>query len=334
MPVTLAEFNRGTVPDLDARVMDEFRKLTPMADALIFDDVVNPAGGGATWTYSYRRLVTQAGAAFRAINTEYTPSEVTTAVFSSNLAALGGSWQIDRILAQNENALASENTLNLTQKIKAAQAKFNDAILNGDTATDAAGFDGLNKALVGSATEFGVNEVTDWSDWDTNPAAVNKSLDKIDEFLSSLDGAATFVASNRLMIGRVRAAARRAGVYTRTPVDGLTSPTGTPFTREQYGDIVFVDAGQKAGSNAEVVPIRAATVNGTAATGLTDLFAVRAGLDGFHGISFTGAQLVKTYLPDFSTPGAVKLGEVEMGPVGVALKATKAAAVLRNVKVR
>ena len=116
---------------------------------------------------------------------------------------------------------------------------------------------------------------------------------------------------------------------TRSTTTAKESTSHTPKTQSinQGGD-------QKAGSNAEVVPIRAATVNGTAATGLTDLFAVRAGLDGFHGISFTGAQLVKTYLPDFSTPGAVKLGEVEMGPVGVALKATKAAAVLRNVKVR
>ena len=38
--------------------------------------------------------------------------------------------------------------------------------------------------------------------------------------------------------------------------------------------------------------------------------------------------------PDFSTSGAVKTGEVEMGPVAVALKATKAAAVWRNLRVR
>lgn len=61
---------------------------------------------------------------------------------------------------------------------------------------------------------------------------------------------------------------------------------------------------------------------------------MRIGLDGFHGVTTTDGQLVKTWLPDFTTAGAVKRGEVELGPVAVALKATKAAAVLRNIKVR
>ncbi|WKX70042.1 hypothetical protein [Streptomyces sp. XD-27] len=48
----------------------------------------------------------------------------------------------------------------------------------------------------------------------------------------------------------------------------------------------------------------------------------------------TTGDLVKPWLPDFSTAYAVKRGEVELGPVAVALKATRAAAVLRNIKVR
>jgi hypothetical protein len=334
MPVTLAEFNRGTVPDLDRTVINEFRKANPFLNLLTFDDVVNPAGGGATWTYSYRRQVTQASATFRAINTEYTPSEVTTAVFSSSLAPLGGSYQIDRVLAENDSALASENALQMQNKIQAASTFFNDQVINGDTAVNAAGFDGLNKSLLGSSTEFGTTAVTDWSDWDTNPSAVNKSLDAIDEFLSSLDGQATIVAGNRAVIARVRAAARRAGQYVKSPVDGLVTPNGVPFERELYGGIQGVDAGNTAGSNDPVIPIRSATVGGVASTGLTDLYAVRMGLDGFHGITFTGRSIVRTWLPDFSTAGAVKTGEVELGPVGVALKATRAAAVLRNIKVR
>jgi hypothetical protein len=74
--------------------------------------------------------------------------------------------------------------------------------------------------------------------------------------------------------------------------------------------------------------------SGTAAvSGLTDLYAYRVGLDGFHGVSMLGGQIVKLYPPDFTIPGAVKTGEVEIGPVAVELKATKAAAVWRNIKV-
>ena len=66
--------------------------------------------------------------------------------------------------------------------------------------------------------------------------------------------------------------------------------------------------------------------------GLTSIYAVRLGLDGFHGVAVPG-KLINWWMPDFSVAGAVKTGEVEMGPVAVALKATKAAAVLRNVRV-
>lgn len=42
---------------------------------------------------------------------------------------------------------------------------------------------------------------------------------------------------------------------------------------------------------------------------------------------------IKVWLPDFSTAGAVKKGEVEMN-AAIALKASKAAGVFRNIKVK
>jgi len=68
-------------------------------------------------------------------------------------------------------------------------------------------------------------------------------------------------------------------------------------------------------------------------TGLTDLYAVRFGLDAFHAVSTVG-QLVQVFRPNYSLPGAVKTGEVEMGPLAGVLKATRSAAVLRNIKVQ
>jgi hypothetical protein len=50
-------------------------------------------------------------------------------------------------------------------------------------------------------------------------------------------------------------------------------------------------------------------------------------------VTVSGQPLVRTWLPDFTEAGAVKKGEVEMGPLAVALKATKAATVLRGVTV-
>lgn len=334
MPVLLAEAARGAQTDLDTAVINEFRKSSAILDALIFDDVVNPAGGGATLTYGYRRQITQSGAAFRQLNTEYVPSEITTQQFVVNLAPLGGSYQIDRVIADIGPAAANENVLNMQEKIRATNAKFSDAVINGDTAVEAYGFDGLDKALTGSTTELGLTTVTNWTDFDTNARAEYKALDLIDEFLGLLDGAPTLIIGNATALARVRAAARRSGMYQRNAIDDLVGTNGRPIEREQYGGLVFVDAGEVAGSSNLVVPIETRTVGGVSTTGLTDLYAVRIGLDGFHAVSTVGGNIVRTWLPNFQEAGAVKTGEVELGPVAVALKRTKASAVLRNVKVR
>ncbi|MER6236535.1 major capsid protein [Streptomyces clavifer] len=440
MPVTLSEAKNNATDDVDVHVIDEFRKESAVLDALTFDDAVNPAGGGATLTYVYRRLVTQPTAAFRALNTEYAPSDVQTQRYSVDLAVLGGSFEVDRVMAKIGPTASSAVTLNMQQKIKATKTRFQDAVINGDVdGTDDAdaenGFDGLDKALRGSDTEFRATQTTNWSDFDSNPASAQVGLDTLDEWLSLMDGSPTMVLGNSKALARVRALARRAGVYTKSPVDGLLGPGGRPVVREAYGDILFVDPGDKPGTSSPIIPIETrdpdsstwtlevtgsptggtytvsvtvggstqttsgiaynanasavqsaiiglsnvasgnATVSGTAVktltftgdlaglsvgvttsgtsltggtapaaavaqtgasavSGLTDLYAVRMGLDGFHGVTTVGGQIVSTYLPDFTTAGAVKKGEVEMGPIAVVLKATKAAAVFRNLKVQ
>ncbi|MER8042585.1 major capsid protein [Streptomyces sp. NPDC094032] len=333
MPVTLAEAKNNAQDDLDVQVIDEFRKSSVILDSLTFDQAVNPAGGGATLTYGYRRLVTQPTAAFRALNTEYAPSNVTTERYTVDLAVLGGSFEVDRVIANIGPAASGSVALNMSQKIKATATKFQDTVINGDTAVDTNSFDGLDKALAGSSTEFGALTSHNWADFDTDPAAVHKALDAIDEWLSLLDGTPTVILGNAKALARVRAAARRAGMYTKSPIEGLIGTNGRPIEREAYGGVWFADPGTKAGTNDPIIPVENRTVGGTAETGLTDLYAYRAGLDGFHGVATAGGQIVNSYLPNFNVPGAVKMGEVEMGPVAVALKATKSATVFRNIKV-
>lgn len=323
MPSTLADAKLNTQEAYEPAVIDEFRKDSPLLDSMIFEPAVNPAGGGATLTYGYRRLVTQANAAFRAFNTEYTDDNVKTEQHSVELGVLGGSFSIDRVLANLGPATSNEVSLQMGQKIKAANAKFADAMINGERNEDNdTGFDGLNKALTDSTTEW--NHPVNWADFDTDPRAEHKALDAIDEFLELLDGTPTMILGNKRALARVRAAARRAGQYTKDPVEGLLGSDGRPITRESYGGIIFADAGTKAGSNDPVIPVTG---------GLTDLYAVRIAPDGFHAVTTTTSQIVRTWLPDFTTSGAVKRGEVELGPVAVALKQTKAAAVWRGIRV-
>lgn len=325
MAVTLAEAKNNALEDYDPFVIDEFRKSSVILDSLIFDDAVNPAGGGATLDYSYRRQETQPTAEFRAINTEYSPSTTTTKKYSTTLAVLGGAFEIDRIIANIGPKGSDEVTRNINDKVKAAITLFQDTVINGDVGVNDKAFDGLDKALTGSSTEMKPTSGTyDWTDLEGGKD--NKAIDTLDEFLDLLDGTPTIVIGNKKALARVRAMVRRTSMYVREPIDGLANADGRPISRESYGGILFADAGEKAGSNDPIIPI--------ATDGTTSLYAYRVGLDGFCGITTTDGTLVKTWLPDFTQPGAVHRGEVELGPVGVALKATKAAGVLRKIKVR
>ena len=313
MPVTLAEAANNATDDVDVAVINEFRT-NQLLDLLTFDDVVNPAGGGATLTYGYRRQSTIGTAAFRALNSEYVPSEVTTTKHSIELKVLGGSFQVDRVIAKIGPAATSAVSLNMSAKIEAARATFGDAFINGDSTVDDDEFDGLAKMLAGSTTE-----VTTEVNWQgaMDETKSFQIMDDLDTFLRLLDGTPGAIISNALALAKIRAAVRRTNMYTVS-----VGPLGE--TREAYGNIALIDAGKKAGTNEDVIPVTA---------GSTQLYAARFGLDGLHGVSTVGGQLVEQWLPDFTKAGAVKTGEVEMGPVGVVLKRTKAAGVLTDVQV-
>jgi hypothetical protein len=327
MAVTLAQAKLNTQDDLVPAIIDEFRKQSAILDAMPFDQAVNPMGGGSTLTYGYHRLVTERGAEFREINTEYTDAQAEKARYSVDLVPLGGSYSIDRVLAQV--ARGAEVAFQVSQVIKGTVAKFTDALINGDTddsgSADQHGFDGLDKALSGTTTELnaagtGVDGVTwDWSNLDTGYHA---ALDSIDYAASVLDGPPSLIIGNQAAIAKFRAIARRANQYVERPVDDLVSGSGGPVVRGYYGNALLVDAGAKPGSASPIIPTTA---------GVTDLYFVRLGLDGYHGVAVSGQELLRQWAPDFSTAGAVKRGEVEMGPVAPVLKATKAAAVVRNV---
>jgi hypothetical protein len=136
----------------------------------------------------------------------------------------------------------------------------------------------------------------------------------VDILLSQLDGPADAIIANKKILAVLKNAARRAGYFSRSE---------DAFGRaiDRYNNIVLIDPGAKAGSTTDVIPVTA---------GLTDIYAVRLGLDGLHAISLVGQPPIRQWLPDFTTAGAVKTGEVEM-VAAIALKATKAAAVLRDV---
>ena len=314
MAVTLAQAKLNVTDDLQAGIIDEFAKSSFILNNIPFHDCVSPVGGGATLTYGYTRLITQPTADFRAINSEYTPHEVQKQRYTTDLKVFGGAYEVDRIIA-GMGGIADEVALQAGQKVKAASALFSDTIINGDSATNPLVFDGLDVAVTGTDTEYN-GDVIDLSTSDAVTANAVKFIDALDEWLGTMEGTDALLC-NAKMAAKFRAIARRMGMYQVT-----MNNFGQKV--EHYGNIPFVDLGAKAGSNDPIVGI---------ADGNTSIYAVKFGLDGFHAISMAGQAPVKTWLPDFSTAGAVKKGEVEM-VAGCALKSTKAAGAFRNIKVQ
>jgi hypothetical protein len=315
MPVTLAQAKNAAQDDIQSGVIDEYRKSSYLLDTMTFDDAVSPGTSGGTLTYGYARLVTQPNASTRAFNAEYVPAEVTTQRYTVELKPFGGSFEIDRVLA-NVNGLYDHVALQMEQKIKAARSLFHDLVINGDSGSDATEFDGLDVALAGSTTE--ITAGVDWTGINSQATAF-AAMEAVDELIAMVDGRPDAIMGNKRALARLRAMGRYAGYLSQSE---------DAFGRviDAFDGIPLIDLGDKPGTNDAVVPI-------VTATGLTDLYAVRFGLDGFHAVSMANQPLVRTWLPDFSVAGAVKKGEVEM-VAAVALKATKAAAVLRDVKVQ
>ena len=318
MAITLAEASKQTQDALQSGVIDEFRKSNWILDNIIFDDCVSPSGGGTTMTYSYLRLKTQPNAEFREVNTEYSKSDVTKEKHSVDLKIFGGAYEIDRVIA-DMGGVVDEIALQQSQKIKAAQSLFNDTFINGDSGVDSKSFDGLDKALTGSSTEFHTDSVIDLSTSDKITTNYMEFLDLMDEFILTLDGTPSFLGMNSKMVAKLRACARRASMYQVTKND-----LGQQV--EMYGNIPFIDLGAKPGSNDTVVET-------DGSTGTTSIYAGVLGLDGLHAVGPSGSPIIKTWLPDFKKAGAVKTGEVEM-LAAIALKRSKAAGVFRNIKVK
>jgi len=313
--LTLAQAQALSQSKLTNQVIDEFRK-DPLFDMMAFDNTVKPQGG-KTLAYVYSRVKTQPTAAFRAINSEYTAQETDTEQFTVNLKVFGGSFEIDRVLQNDETQIVNHVQFQLQQKTKAAKALFCDTFINGDSGVDANAFDGLEKAVTGSSTEVTPAAAINLSTSANITTNANLLMDTLDAFLALLDGTPSALLMNRTLAAIMSGIARRSGYFSTSDVDAF----GKPVTK--YQGIPLLPVGDKPGTSNPIIPTT---------VGETLIYAIRIGQDGVHAVSPEGNSIINTYLPNMSEPGAVKKGEVEM-VAAMALKATRAAGVLRKIKV-
>lgn len=319
MAFSLSEYKASSEKAIDRLVIDEFRRSSWLMDNIQFDDGAHPNAGGKMWVYQYDRVTTLPTVATRAVNAEYTAQEAKTTAYTVECKIFGGSFEVDRTqigTARYGDRIAFQ----MSQKLKATQAYFADLFINGDDSSSALEFDGLDVALTSSSTEkTATADLSTASNIDSNYKAF---IDELYDWLSTLDGTPSALLMNRTMHSRMRSVALRAGFLTASE---------DAFGRRvnAFDGIPFIDLGDKPGTSNPIV----ATTADPSAADTTDIYAVRLGLDGVHAIAPSGnSAFLNTYLPDLNLPGAVKKGEVEM-VTAVALKATRAAGVLRSVKI-
>ena len=142
----------------------------------------------------------------------------------------------------------------------------------------------------------------------------------LDTWLSNFSEKPTMLMVNSRTATVLKTVAKMQGYYTRS--EGSFGQ-GVDY----YDGIAIVDMGEYYNGTKTVkcVPI-------DESKGTTSIYAVKLGLDAFHGISPAGDKIIHSYLPDMNAPGAVKKGEVEM-VAGVASKDTTKAGVFRNIQV-
>lgn len=318
MAITLADAAVNTQDDVTFAVIDETRRSSFLLDSLTFDDTVTPGTAGGTLTAGYTRLKTTRAADTRQQNTEYPAREAERERITVDLIPIGARYNIDRVLANLGDAATNEIAFQQSQATLATVAKFHDLFINGTAADFTAAvpeFDGLDAIVTGTTTESYATGTTPW-DFDniTDKAgalAANRALRAWlrefyrtpDVLLVNRDGAAWLDALNDWM------------AYYNTAADefGRQMPT--------WNGIPYVDLGDKADGATEII--------GTDGNGVTSIYAVCLGLDSVHAYTVAGSQVLRSWLPDFTTAGAVKPGEVEMSPVAIAAKRTKGVGAFR-----
>lgn len=313
MAITLQDAKQLSQDKLTNEIIDDMR-LSPVLRNLPFDNTVKPQG--KSLAYVYNRITTQATANVRAINSEYTPQEAKTTQEVTNLKILGGSYEIDRVLAQDEVQVVNLVDFQSREKAKAAVAKFHDLFINGDEGWTADEFDGIKKIAETRNVHIIDAAGLDLSDGDKVADNGKQLLWALRQAYKGTEGF-THMGMN-------------ADMYAvfQTVADYLPNVT---YSRDELGNMIYhygnteiVDMGQKPGTADEVIE--------TDETGLTDIYLWRQGLDGVHGVSPDGRNIVELHYPDFTEAKAVHKGDVEFVSAIVAKK-INAIAIVQNIKV-
>lgn len=364
--ITLNDSIAGMTNPVDQSIVDYFLRRSILLSILPFKNDIAPQGG-STLAYTYQYEKTPSYAAGRAINQEYKSNEAIRDTKTAYLKIMGGSYEIDRVLANNPAGREDEVSYQNRKKSEATVNKFHHDFINGNTSKNSLEFDGLKVLLKDTENEI------DGSGLDVTVMTKEKGLklsEAFDEAISKLTRKPDIILTNSKGGLKVKSAARHAEYFTHTedafgrsvdnydgipvfdmgqfyngetkklediiPVRTADEYRETPVTAETFK----TDGTLYTQSDSSYTPVTTGTFSSATkyykkigGAGSTDFYFVCFGEDEVCALSPDGSQLVQAHLPNFNEAGAVHKGDVE-AVWGLMMKNTKAAAVLQGVKVQ
>ncbi len=270
----------------DAAVVTQDPRLPGVVSVLNTSQILNrtPFEEIAGRAFSYNSEATLPAAAFRAVNAGYTESTGTFTTATESLAILGGDYVVDRFLEQTSSGtIASLVAAQRDMKARSVAAKFSDAFINGDTATDANSFNGLRKRLTGAQV---ISSGANGAAMNTDAGTRTVFLDRLDALVGAVPGCNALYANSQVI-------ALLRTVYRNTTINNYTVDelTGRPVEVPTWQGVPILDAGLKA----DQTPVIPQTETAGTSTNTSSIYAVRYAASEFEqgvmGITNGGLQV-------------------------------------------
>lgn len=297
MPLLAAEAAKLSIEDRQRGVIEEIIDKDDMFALLPFVKVSDE-------TYSYVREKTLAGGAFLDAYEDLEESAATFESVSTKVRRFGGQVLIDNFMDKVQGNLNDQTAIQLAAKAKGMGRDFRNAVVNGDTAVDPKGFDGLRKLTVAAQT----------LDAGANGGAV--SFAALDELKDAVTKGADVLMMRQGTWRAIRSLNRAAGGNTADL--NMVNNFGVPMKMYDGTPVIIND----------FLPVD--EVMGTA-DATTSIYALRMNeVDGLHGIyAGDSAGLSLLDLGHHPTKDA-RLWRM-VWYAGLALKATHGVARLRGI---
>jgi HK97 family phage major capsid protein len=251
MPLLAAEAAKLSIEDRQRGVIEELIDKDEMFALLPFVKANDE-------TYSYVREKTAAGGSWLDPYEDMEESASEVESVSTKIKRFGGQVLIDNFMQEVQSNLNDQTAIQLALKAKGMGRQFRDEIVNGDTAVNPKGFDGLRKLTVGDQTLLA----------GANGAPVSYAA--LDELKDAVTKGADVLMMRQGTWRAIRALNRAAG--GNTAEDMMISNFGVPVKAYDGTPVIindFLPVDEVMGSNNDTTSIYALRMNE---------------IDGLHGL--------------------------------------------------